>query len=47
MASNYTKTRDQISIPNTKNLLDCLVLLANSEELLKEMDKLNIVEALD
>eukprot|EP00347_Sterkiella_histriomuscorum_P020667 403336931 len=47
MASSYTKTRDQVSIPNTKNLLDCLVLLANSEELLKEMEKLNIVEALD
>ena len=32
---------------NTKNILDTIMLLANSEELLKQMDKLNLVEALD
>jgi hypothetical protein len=47
LASKYTKTKSQVSIPNTKNLLDCLVLLANSEDLLKQMEQLNIGEVLD
>ncbi|CDW79364.1 duf383 domain containing protein [Stylonychia lemnae] len=38
---------EKLFIANTKNLLDTLMLLANSEELLKQMDKLNLVEALD
>lgn len=32
---------------NTKNSLDALVLLANSEELLKQMKDQNIEEVLD
>lgn len=41
------KEKEKINLLNTKNILDTLVLLANSEELLKQMEKLNIIEALD
>ena len=45
--SKLVKTKDNINMQNTKNILDTLMLLANSEELLKQMEKLNLGEALD
>ncbi len=46
---NFTGFKDKakINMQNTKNCLDALVLLANSEELLKLMKDLNISEVLD
>ena len=41
-----TKNKEQISLENTKNLLDTLVLLANSLNLLKQLGELNIDQLL-
>ena len=47
MNSKSLKEKGSISLQNTKTALETLIILANSEELLKQMKALEINEVLD
>lgn len=40
--SSIKKEESQISLPNTKNILDTLIIMANSDKLLQELSDLKV-----